>query len=144
MVDRFTNTTGKRIKLHREDLGLRQEDVVKLLMDQGIEIGQSRLSRIEQQKNAPSGEIVAGLARVLNVSTDYLLLLTDDPIRHDDDELPVEVDRDDPLLLKLLQFWNMLGMTDRAILLNLAGRLADQNVVAFVGRGNYRLEGETE
>ena len=142
MVDRFTNTTGKRIKLHREDLGLRQEDVVRLLMEQGIEIGQSRLSRIEQQQHAPPGEIVAGLAKILNVSTDYLLLLTDDPTQHDDDELPSEVDPDDPLLMKLLQYWDMLGMTDRAILLNLAARLADQNVVAFVGRHNRQLENQ--
>ena len=134
------DTTGKRIRIHREDLGLNQYQVAEMLMKMGVGIGQSRLSKIERQGRPPSGDVLMELSKILGVSTDYLLLLTDDPTPQNEIDTLHSDDDDDPLFAKLLQFWDMLGMTDRAILLNLAARLADQNVVAFVGRPNRQLE----
>ena len=73
------NTFGKRVRLLREDMGLTQGDVVNQLATQGIKMRQSYLSELERTGKTPPGEMVAGLAKVFNTTTDYLLLLNDDP-----------------------------------------------------------------
>lgn len=45
-----------------------------------LNIGHSQIWRYENNKTSPSGEILAKISTVLNVSTDYLLGLTDDPM----------------------------------------------------------------
>lgn len=73
------NTFGKRVRILREDMGLTQEDVINRLAAQGIKMRQSYLSEIERTDKTPTGDMVAGLAKVFNTTTDYLLLLNDDP-----------------------------------------------------------------
>ena len=73
------NTFGKRVRLLREDMGLTQGDVVNQLATKGIKMRQSYLSELERTDKTPPGEMVAGLAKVFNTTTDYLLLLNDDP-----------------------------------------------------------------
>ena len=73
------NTFGKRVRLLREDMGLTQGDVVNQLATQGIKMRQSYLSELERTNKTPPGDMVAGLAKVFNTTTDYLLLLNDDP-----------------------------------------------------------------
>jgi transcriptional regulator with XRE-family HTH domain len=73
------NTFGKRVRILREDMGLTQDDVINRLAEQGIKMRQSYLSELERTDKTPTGDMVAGLAKVFNTTTDYLLLLNDDP-----------------------------------------------------------------
>lgn len=89
------NTTGKRIRLLRGDLDLTQEELTRQVEKLGVQVGRSYLSILERSDKVPSGEVLAGLARVLRTTTDYLLLLTDDPLipgEPDEDELVLSVD----------------------------------------------------
>ena len=81
-MSRFLNTFGKREKAIREERLYTQEDLVSLLKVRlGMDVSQGYLSKLETAPAGkwPGSEIVAGVARVLRTSTDYLLLLTDDP-----------------------------------------------------------------
>ncbi len=49
------------------------------LHEAGVRLRQSYLSQLERGDKTPTGEIVAGIAKVLNTTTDYLLLMNDDP-----------------------------------------------------------------
>lgn len=68
-------TLGKRIKALRADRGVSQKDLARM-----IATAQSHLSEIEAD-GVPrvSGDLLARIASALNTTTDYLLLLTDDP-----------------------------------------------------------------
>lgn len=65
---------GKRIKLLREEKGIRQEDIGKLFC-----VSKSAVSQWENDIRTPDMNIVIKLADYFNVSTDYLLGRTDDP-----------------------------------------------------------------
>jgi transcriptional regulator with XRE-family HTH domain len=69
------DTLGKRIKALRADRGVSQKDLARR-----IDTAQSHLSEIEAD-GVPrvSGDLLARIASGLNTTTDYLLLLTDDP-----------------------------------------------------------------
>jgi transcriptional regulator with XRE-family HTH domain len=66
---------GERLRHIREALDYTQEQLAEMLG-----VGVLQIYRYESGKNTPSGEIVAKIAQILGVSTDYLLGLTDDPI----------------------------------------------------------------
>lgn len=67
----LVDTIGKRVKLAREHAALNQGDLaVRLKVDQ------SRISHIETGRRMAYADEVAQLARELDVSADYLLLLT--------------------------------------------------------------------
>jgi transcriptional regulator with XRE-family HTH domain len=70
------DSLGKRIKALRADRGMSQKDLAKL-----ISTAQSHLSEIESD-NVPrvSGYLVGRIAVSLSTTSDYLLLLTDDPM----------------------------------------------------------------
>lgn len=87
---KLLNTTGKRIRVLREDLNLTQGEVRHLLKQDGVTVSQSYLSILERSDRVPSGEVIAGLAQVLRTSSDYILMLTDDPLA------PGEPDEDAP------------------------------------------------
>lgn len=65
---------GNRLKQLRLELGYTQESLAEML-----EIGNRQIWRYENGETEPDGETVAKIARILNVSADYLLGLTDDP-----------------------------------------------------------------
>lgn len=68
---------ANRLRTAREMAGLTQEDLAKR-----TQLGQKQIWRYENGENDPSGNIIAALAKELNVSADYLLGLTDDPSGH--------------------------------------------------------------
>jgi transcriptional regulator with XRE-family HTH domain len=82
------NTTGKRIRLLRGDLDLTQEELTRQVKKLGVDVGRSYISILERSDAVPSGELIRGLAKVLHTTSDYLLLLTDDPL------IPGEPDED--------------------------------------------------
>lgn len=61
-------TIGEKILILREQLNMKQKELANL-----AGITEATLSRYENNKREPRGEIVTRLAKVLNVSTDYLL-----------------------------------------------------------------------
>ena len=70
------DSLGKRMKALRADRGMSQKDLAKM-----ISTAQSHLSEIESD-NVPrvSGHLVGRIALALATTSDYLLLLTDDPM----------------------------------------------------------------
>lgn len=61
-------TIGEKILILRENLNMKQKELADL-----AGITEATLSRYENNKREPRGEIVTRLAKILNVSTDYLL-----------------------------------------------------------------------
>lgn len=125
-------STGRRLKIMRSDLGLNIVDVARLVGDTGVKLSASALSRFERDEVSPPGDVLAGLARVLGTSADYLVLLTDDPLPRAEagdarmlsllEEVAVayEVDRD---VDRLLRLWGQLEAEDRRLLLQFVERL---------------------
>ncbi|MDO7787901.1 helix-turn-helix domain-containing protein [Desulforamulus aquiferis] len=66
---------GKRIKHLREEKGLNQIELAKLL-----NISNTTLSQYENGQRVPSDEIKIKLAEVFDTTTDFLLGRTDNPI----------------------------------------------------------------
>jgi transcriptional regulator with XRE-family HTH domain len=108
----FANTTGKRVRLLRLDLGATQGEVAKLLQKNGVDVGRTYVSEIERSNRMPSGEVIAGLARVFNTTSDYLLRLTDNPFRPTraaaGDLTPDERDISDAFGQVWLEFWRRI------------------------------------
>jgi len=65
----------------RDDFGYSREKLAELLG-----IGESSIPRYERGENIPSADIVAKMAQLFHVSSDYLLGLTDQP-NHNNDEV---------------------------------------------------------
>jgi transcriptional regulator with XRE-family HTH domain len=59
---------GERIKARREELGLTQLQIARVL-----DITPQHISVIEKNKRAPSLDLLAKLAQELGVNTDYLI-----------------------------------------------------------------------
>lgn len=72
MVKELLNTSGKRLCAVRVNAGLPQKDVAAKLG-----VTQYHLSRIESG-SSPITSVVVQLAEILGVSTDYLLMRTDE------------------------------------------------------------------
>lgn len=69
-------TTGQKILMLREEKNLKQSDLAKL-----AEITEATLSRYENDKRLPTGEIARRLAKALDTSIDYLL---NNPLNNED------------------------------------------------------------
>lgn len=94
-------TFGKRLRVLRNEQGLTQGDLIDILERRyGVTVGRSYISILEGGEKMPSGEIVAAMARALKTTSDYLLLLSDNPIYVEDG---VTVSADDPAEVQLLE-----------------------------------------
>lgn len=88
---------GKRIQSLREEKDMTQKE----LADK-INISYSVMNRIESGERPARDEEIKEIAKALNVSSDYLLGITD--IKNPSDEISNAVE-DDP---ELIEFWNEL------------------------------------
>ena len=61
-------TIGEKLLILREERNLKQKELAEL-----AGITEATLSRYENGKREPKGEIISRLAKILNVTTDYLL-----------------------------------------------------------------------
>lgn len=70
-----------RVRSLRKQLGLKQEEMVRRLAGQGLEISQATYSRIEVGKSeiVKGSNYLVGLATALDCSVTYLLGLTSKP-----------------------------------------------------------------
>jgi len=88
------DTTGKRLKALRADLGISQKELASQ-----VGMSQSSLSRLESDlAPAMPGRDLARIAEAMNTTTDYLLLLTDDPLPPPDELLDEVPDHIAPLV----------------------------------------------
>lgn len=65
---------GSKLRKIREELGYTQEDLAEAL---GVAVLQ--INRYENNKTKPNADMVAKVAQILSISSDYLLDLSDDP-----------------------------------------------------------------
>ncbi len=79
LMSELFHTTGKRVRILRQDMGMTQDEMHRRLADAGARVSRSYVSVIERQDILAGSDLVRGLAKVLNTSADYLLMLTDDP-----------------------------------------------------------------
>ncbi len=77
MAQRSTYFRGDRLKRLREDRRLTQDELSDLLG-----IGHAQMNRYENGKTEPGPEAIIKFANVLEVTTDYLLGLVDEPGEH--------------------------------------------------------------
>lgn len=78
---RFMNldTFGKRLRLLRQDRGMSQIDLRERMEKEcGVSIGGAYISELERGDGTPVLKVAAAMAKVLDVSLDYLALLHDD------------------------------------------------------------------
>jgi transcriptional regulator with XRE-family HTH domain len=77
-------------------MGMTQEQLTSMLdLEGGVKVGQSYISELERGDTYPSGQLLKALAIVLKTTTDFLVLLTEDPMlpaRRDEDVLIVHLD----------------------------------------------------
>ena len=69
---------GARVELARKDLGMKQKELLAQLQVNGVDMNASGLSKLEGQIRYVTDFELAALSRILNVSVDWLLGLTDD------------------------------------------------------------------
>jgi transcriptional regulator with XRE-family HTH domain len=138
----FLNSTGKRIRILRDDLGYSQGDLVQLLQEQGIPISQSALSRCERDETGIDGRAIAGLAKLFGVTTDYLLMLTDIPSQEEEEEEGTQRQKlNDPkldaktldLVQRLIAAFTELSTRDQTILLRMAETMRQANIPHIIG-----------
>src|SRR5690242_14046503 len=68
------SSLGERLRVIREQRGYTQDELAELL-----DVGQQQIHRWEANKSDPSTDSIAGLAKILGVTADYLLGLADNP-----------------------------------------------------------------
>lgn len=150
MAATYFNTTGKRIRLLRQDIGLSQTGLAQSLRKMGIDISHQYISELERTNKVPSGEVLSGLARVLGTTADYLLLLTEVPdtdgdVQADQDnrivyEVPSEATRQ--LAQRLLTVFSELTDAERAYVVSIADQLRTLNHPRIIG-DDTTTEGRT-
>lgn len=68
---------GSRLKAVRESAGLTQAGLIDRLREEGVNLNQPFISQVERGEKGISLETLVALATVLDVSTDYLLGLSE-------------------------------------------------------------------
>jgi transcriptional regulator with XRE-family HTH domain len=101
-MDRYS-VQGKRVKRLREDAGLTQGEFVVRLKAVGATTTQSQLSQVERGAKGLSVEALAAVAMALDTSADYLLGLSDDATRREDQEEQVILVERDPSIRAWMQ-----------------------------------------
>lgn len=79
IMDRYLGNLGKRVQQLREDFGWNQTDLAKKMTRAGAKMSQPGVGHIETGIRLPSPAALIALAQVLEVSTDYILGVSDDP-----------------------------------------------------------------
>lgn len=105
MATELFGTTGKRIRLLRDSRDMNQKALQSALKGYGIDVGASFLSQIESSRKQPSLELVVALARVLGTTTDFLLMLTDNPAPPTSTESQVVIDVQDRRERAIIEEW---------------------------------------
>lgn len=126
-MERLFNTTGKRLRILRDDLGLNQSDVADELNRRGISVRQASISKYEKDEQRPSLETVVVLAEILGTTTDYLLMATDtdEPRAITDPSVSYVVN-------ELMEIYEDLSPEQRQTLLYVARQFRDANTPRII------------
>lgn len=119
---------------------MNQGDLSYALKGVGVEIGSSYVSELERSNRIPSGEVLAGLAKVLGCTTDYLLMLTDESDissseinKAKGNELDIGNGTDLVMLQRLIDVFSALHPTDQLRIVDLATRLRTMSEPRTIG-----------
>ena len=77
----FFNTSGKRVRLLRQEQDMNQTELAANMGRYGNKVTPSYISLIEKGDKIPSVDVLVAIAKALDTSADYLLMLSDDPRR---------------------------------------------------------------
>lgn len=119
-------TTGRRVKLLRNDLGLSQEE-----LGRAVGVAKTTISGIERDAQGIGG-VAQKLAAALGTTTDYLLMATGNPLPPE--ETATEDERD-ALRGAIMSEYERLEEVDRRALYEIAVTLR----LAKERRGTYRV-----
>lgn len=98
-------STGKRIKAMRTGRDINQKELAGELKRHGVDVSPSFLSQIEASKKQPPLDVVVALARALGTTTDYLLMLSDDPTPSASSDSQIVIDVTDRSERALIEDW---------------------------------------
>lgn len=79
-------TVGKRVEIAREEAGYTQMELAQELRKLGFRVSQSTLAKIENNQQDASLGLAAAIARLTNVTVDFLAVDSDDPQRREEIE----------------------------------------------------------
>lgn len=106
---------GEKIKNLRKERGLTQEELADML-----NIGRSALSLYEIEARQPDPETLKNIAKALNVSTDFLLGITNTEVQRISEEEPKYLVLDEripggELWIEMKPEWKKRGLTPEKI-----------------------------
>src|SRR5262245_55382995 len=81
VMTELLNTTGKRVERLRKDRGWRQADLADV-----AKVRQNYISAIENDTATPSAETMTAIAKALDTTLDFLMILTNNPALPGDGE----------------------------------------------------------
>lgn len=76
---KLLNTMGKRVRVLRDEKDWSQTGMASMLESYGVNVTPSHLSLVEKGKRNVSVELLVALAKLLDTTADYLLVLSDEP-----------------------------------------------------------------
>lgn len=115
------NTFGRRLKVLRMDRELSQVELRDALKKYGVDIGETYISELERTAKMPSLEVAAAMARALDVSLDYLGLISDEAHSYRQEAEPSYISPEADTVAQLIDGMNQ---ESRELVLNLARSLA--------------------
>ncbi|EEG28529.1 DNA-binding helix-turn-helix protein [[Clostridium] methylpentosum DSM 5476] len=113
---------GDKIKNLRTDADLKQKEVAEIL-----KVSRSSISSYEQNKNQPDLHAVIELAKLFNVSTDYLLGLSEYKTSWVDETECISTNSDNVKIVELLNDIKKLDKPDVSHLVELINIMKNQN-----------------
>ena len=111
------DTFGKRVRILRTDVGMTQNELVDTLERFGSPVGRSYLSAIETTDRTPTGDVIAGIAKAIGTTSDYLLGMTENPFppaNHDSAKLSQSEDFLSPDAMELAMLFDKLPQWRRS------------------------------
>ena len=105
--DEMLRSFGRRFQLLRQEKDLSQTAIAAMLEGYGVSITPSHLSLVEKNKRNVSVELLVALARLLETSTDYLLVLTDNPAPRDSTDVVPYISREADAAARLARIENV-------------------------------------
>lgn len=118
------NTFGKRLRALRQERGLSQIDLRdRMEKEYGVSIGGAYVSELERSDRTPPLATAAAMAKVLNVSLDYLgLLIEDGELSYKREE--ESINYISPEADQVAQLMDSMSVTQRDMLVLMARNLA--------------------
>lgn len=116
---------GEKILMLREEKDMKQKELAEL-----VGITEATLSRYENGKREPKSEIVSRIAKVLNVSTDYLLGRTSEQ-KPPEEEFKPQLTKKDKLVIEK-EAQQMIDNLEKASVVEFCGTPADEEDKEFL------------